>query len=155
MKEILNLSFKEIAICIAIVFLLVPLGIGITKGSSMHPNVKDSHVFLYSKASPLTRTPRGSVVVIEDDDTKQLLIKRVIGVGGDNVYMLDGIIVGVNDVMLRDMYLSKEDYNNVEVIQVPPNEIFYIGDNQDNSVDSRHVGTVPISWIKGRVFLVF
>lgn len=54
------------------------------------------------------------------------------------------------------MYLTESQLlADTEVVVVPPNQVYYIGDNQENSIDSRHTGTVPMSSIIGIVKVKF
>ena len=90
------------------------------------------------------------------------LVKRVIGVAGDNVRCCDsaGRIV-VNGLSLVEPYLNpgvRTDQIQFDVT-VPPNSIFVLGDNRPESADSRYhlsvdSGTVPVADVVGRVVAI-
>ncbi|WP_405675422.1 signal peptidase I [Streptomyces sp. NBC_01511] len=83
--------------------------------------------------------------------------QRVIGLGGDHVVFADGTLT-VNGTPLKEPYLKKADtgfgtppYD----VTVPPGRMFLLGDNRENSNDSRYFlsedsGTVPTSAVQGR-----
>jgi signal peptidase I len=135
---------------------------------------------------------RGDVVVFRlprDDSTDY--IKRVIGLPGDRIQMIDGVL-NINGQPIKreraDDYVGTEDgpgikrikrwketlpngvsyytldlvdnsyYDNTQVYLVPPDNYFMMGDNRDNSTDSRvtsQVGPVPIDNIVGRAEIIF
>ena len=118
---------------------------------------------------------RGDVVVFRfPPDPTQDYIKRVIGLPGDRIQMIDGVLHingepckqeriedrivtepgGVKHVVLDERGITQFD-NTAEVI-VPPGHYFMMGDNRDNSNDSRgDVGFVPEQNLVGRAELVF
>lgn len=103
---------------------------------------------------------RGDIVVIKVGDKS--LIKRVIGLGGDTLKLEDGVlyIKGKDDddfVLIEEPYVDDEfkhasDKNNFEEITVNEGEVFFMGDNRDNSEDSRgYYGCQPVECIEGVV----
>jgi len=115
---------------------------------------------------PVREIRRGDVIVFKYPGRPDLdYIKRVIGVGGDEIYGVEGVVY-VNHrpllepyavhrhaewgFALRDTFASKD-----QPIRVPPGHYFVMGDNRDNSEDSRYWGTVPDYMIKGRAFLIY
>lgn len=105
----------------------------------------------------------GDIVVFESDlessnGRDKLLIKRVIGVPGDTVSIAHGHVY-VNDVGLDEDY-TKDGYtaSDMEEVTVPEGCLFCMGDNRQNSTDSRdpRVGFVPMDRIMGKaVFRLF
>lgn len=81
------------------------------------------------------------------------LIKRVIAVGGDTIEIRDNAVL-VNGVELAEDYLTKlplmSDFGPVEI---PPDEVFVMGDNRGQSEDSRSFGPIPVSSVIGRAFV--
>jgi signal peptidase I len=91
------------------------------------------------------------------------LVKRVIGVGGDHVACCTGGLVTVNGIPLHEgSYLGPGDQPSQEhfSVNVPPGHLWVMGDNRNNSADSRaHLGSpgggfVPESDVVGKVFVV-
>lgn len=133
--------------------------------------------FIYGTTVPFTdsrffsiREPeRGDVIVFEfpDDEGKSYFkrrdfIKRVVGVPGDRVKMVNKTIY-VNDkpfVIPQESYKGAEQsYNpvlrNFNEITVPEESYFVLGDNRDRSLDSRFWGYVPMKKIKGLAFIKY
>ncbi len=102
---------------------------------------------------------QGDVVVFRPPagapNSYENLIKRVIGRGGDVVEGHDGAVF-VNGVRLDEPYLDPADVIfDFEPITVPEGDVFLMGDNRDDSFDSRFFGTVPEENVVGRAFVVF
>ncbi len=78
-------------------------------------------------------------------------IKRVIAVAGDKIDIIDGKVY-VNDIPQEETYVkgtTKEQ--NIELpCHVPENKVFVMGDNRENSKDSRQIGFVDVDKIKGK-----
>jgi len=78
------------------------------------------------------------------------LIKRVIGLPGETISAQDGTVI-IDDRRLDEPYLHDDvvtqDFGPVDV---PPGEVFVMGDNRGNSSDSRVIGTIDIDTIVGR-----
>ena len=103
---------------------------------------------------------RGDIIVFDSELTtnlglKKLLVKRIIGIPGDTVAIRDGMVY-VNG-METDQSCTKDGYTSgtMSEITVPEGCVFVLGDNRQNSTDSRResVGFVPISKIRGKVVL--
>ena len=83
---------------------------------------------------------RGDIVVFRypDDPTgKTLYVKRVIGLPGDTVSVFEGIVF-INGVMLTEPYVKEEAYGDFGPYTVPEGCYFMMGDNRNNSLDSRY-----------------
>jgi signal peptidase I len=119
---------------------------------------------------PGLRDPhRGDIVVFKyPQDEKRDFIKRIIGVPGDRV-VVRGHQVLVNGQALREPYVKLSDSPlmsgaapgycgyayGCEPTTVPPDSYFVMGDNRDNSQDSRYWGFVKSDKIKGKAFLIY
>ncbi len=97
-------------------------------------------------------------------DPSQNYIKRVIALPGETVAIRDKTVY-VDGVPLDDpwaMFLDPKIYpaaqqprDNLEPLTVGPGEMFVLGDNRDNSLDSRFWGTVETRALKGRAFVLY
>lgn len=109
----------------------------------------------------------GSLVGLSTSDSEDHLIKRIVGMPGDHVVCCNALgQVTVNDVPIDETpYLSLNDSQTApqEVdydVTVPDGSVWVLGDNRDNSQDSRYQqdqpgdGFVPIDNIVGRAFLI-
>lgn len=81
-------------------------------------------------------------------------IKRIIGIGGDTVEARDGVVY-VNGEAIDEPYLpSYAVTDDFTIVEVPAGDVFVMGDNRSDSVDSRSFGTIPEEEIVGRAFIV-
>lgn len=150
---------KIIFITLAITILIEKYIIGITlvKGGSMLDTIKDNDRLLINKLSYIYKKPsRGDIIVFKPplkNRKDELFIKRVIAVEGDE-FKIVGNHVYINNELLIEEYISDEkyierDYNVLQGV-VPKGYVFVLGDNRNNSNDSRTFGFVPIKNIEGK-----
>lgn len=94
----------------------------------------------------------GDVIVFTHDpdtDRSRDFIKRVIGAPGDIVAVQDGLVY-VNGEALEEPYISEPPNGNFGPEEVPPEHVFVMGDNRNNSFDSRIFGMVSRDQVIGR-----
>lgn len=97
---------------------------------------------------------RGDIIVFDPPFiSPEPYIKRVIGLPGDEIVLRDGFVF-VNGNQLQEPYL-KERTTVRGTWKVPADGIFVMGDNRNNSSDSRNWGPVPIENIIGRALFVY
>jgi signal peptidase I len=104
-----------------------------------------------------TEPERGDVVVFESvEGGGEDLIKRVVGVSGDEISVRAGKLL-VNGERQREPYVNGRfpDRSFSSPTTVPKGHIFVMGDNRTNSRDSRYFGPVPKRKIEGEAFLRF
>jgi signal peptidase I len=99
---------------------------------------------------------RGDVIVFRyPKDPSRDFIKRVIGIPGDHIRIVDGVVY-VNDVALQENYISSPEGRDLDGEEiVPPDNYFVMGDNRPNSSDSRSWGFVPEENIIGKAMLTY
>jgi signal peptidase I len=120
---------------------------------SMDPTIAKGQVVLIDKVTwRLTGVDRGDFV--EFHGFHQQMLKRVVGVGGDVVEMRDARLF-VNGKRVSEPYVdhSRIDGEYFGPITVPDGELFVLGDNRANSIDSRNFGPVPEGEVVGTVRL--
>lgn len=129
--------------------------------------------FIYGIKIPFTsinlfpwKSPqRGDVIVfIYPLEPDKDFIKRVIGVGGDTVRIVNKKLY-INGVEVPDPHaVYKEDTilpgevqkrDNFGPVTVPKGNLFVLGDNRDRSLDSRFWGFVPLEDVKGKAFIIY
>ena len=111
---------------------------------------------------PTREVARGDVVVFKfPDEPEKDYIKRVIGLPGDTVEVRDRQVY-INDEPLDEPYKVHRNPRGLNIAQddypktrVPEDSLFCMGDNRDNSRDSRAWGFVPRSYLKGRAFMIW
>ncbi|NJN84620.1 MAG: signal peptidase I [Caldilineaceae bacterium] len=123
---------------------------------SMEPNFYEGQFILVNKlAYKLGEPTRGDVIVFHNpNNTDEDYIKRVIGLPGDTVEMLNGAVV-VNGVAIDESYgpnpMSSSASFGPEL--VAPDHLFVMGDNRPNSTDSRRFGQLNQDLIVGRAWV--
>ena len=85
-----------------------------------------------------------------DSQNNTAIIKRVVGVGGDIVEILENGEVFVNNSKFTILNIDEGVNFKRETFLIPENEIFVLGDNRPNSQDSRYIGTIPMGNIIGK-----
>jgi len=124
-------------------------------GQSMEPNLHTDMRLVVEKLSYRLHTPqRGDIVVLRVRPEDEMLIKRVIGLPGDQVEIHDGQVY-VNGQALDEPYLNQETRGNLAPRVVPPLHVFVMGDNRRASNDSRSFGPVHLDNIVGKAWLSY
>lgn len=125
-------------------------------GSSMEPNLHTDQRLVVEKLSYRLHEPlRGDVVVLRlPERGPELLIKRVIALGGETIEVRDGQVM-IDGVPLQEPYLTQQTRGQYGPVQVPPGYIFVMGDNRGASNDSRIFGPVEVSRIVGRAWVSY
>src|SRR5437763_5777174 len=150
-----DLAVSVLLAVILIVFIYQPVKV---EGTSMMPSLTDQElIFINRFTYRFSTIARGDMVVFwfPLDRTKSY-IKRVIGLPGDKVEVMDGFVF-VNGQRLGENYVPDEyrDHNTYRMIEVPPNQYYVLGDHRSSSNDSRSWGTVERSYIYGKAVFVY
>jgi signal peptidase I len=104
-----------------------------------------------------TEPERGGIVVFKDVEGGEVdLIKRVVGVPGDEIEVRSGTLL-VNGEPQNEPYLNREipDDSFFGPSRLSEGEVFVMGDNRANSADSRVFGPLPVENIEGEAFMRF
>ena len=124
-------------------------------GNAMSPTLHERDRLFAVKVPLYFSGPgRGDVVVLEaPDDPSKDYIKRVIGIEGDRIDIVDGIVF-LNGEKLQEEYISQDAYTHIYYESswlVGEDEVFLLGDNRNEgaSKDSRYFGCVEIRSLKG------
>ncbi len=147
-------------------------------GQSMEPNLQNSEMLIVnrrayvhfnmsflpwvSKSSgdwyPFGKPSRGDIVVFNPPGQhSEPYIKRIIGLPGERISVHDGAVY-INDQRLQESYLNQPtDWKGIAStdITIPKGDVFVMGDNRNNSSDSRVFGPVPISSIIGKAWVSY
>ena len=120
---------------------------------------------LERKLLPFRSVQRGDIVVFRSpEDPKLDLVKRCMAVGGDTVQLIDKQLY-LNGQPVHDSGyavhknplsgLSEPRTVNYGPVVVPASDYFCMGDNRDNSYDSRFWGPLPAHLVKGRALFIY
>ncbi|WP_069650827.1 signal peptidase I [Caloranaerobacter ferrireducens] len=147
------------AIVIAVIIKIFFLQTVIVIGVSMNPTLNENDRLLVNKAIYLVKEPkRGDIVTINAPDKQgKIYIKRVIGLENETLEIKNGKIY-INGEILKEPYLQGNINTNSKYKskwRIPKNYVFVIGDNRQNSNDSRNFGPVKIKRIQGKAFFRF
>lgn len=125
-------------------------------GPSMEPSYYHNNRIVVSKASYWWgEIERGDVIVFPappnpDED----YIKRVIGLPGDEVSVVQGTVY-VNGHPLVEPYISAPPVANLRKTTVPEGNVFVMGDNRNVSSDSRAWGPLDVEDVIGKAVFVY
>lgn len=164
--------FEYVAIVAIVIVIMVPLRMFVIEPfqiptASMDPTIEvGDRVFAEKISYKLDGYVKpGQIVTFADPaDRKITLIKRVIAVGGQTVDLQDGKVV-VDGKVLDEPYthdkqslplpqtLGGKDISYPYV--VPEGQVWVMGDNRENSADSRYFGSIPYESISGHAFVTY
>lgn len=154
---------KIVAISLAIIipvryFLIQPFYV---KGASMEPNFYDKEYLIVDEITYRFDQPqRGDIIVFRyPKDPQEFFIKRVIGLPGESIQLKNGQVIIYNKehsdgFALAENYLASSVQTNgltEDKIDLGDNQFYVLGDNRNESKDSRYFGPVDKSFIIGRV----
>ena len=153
------LVFALMIAALVVVFIVQPVKV---EGTSMLPRLHDGErifvnkLIYYDEYRWAPKIERGDIVVFwYPNDPSKSYIKRVIGLPGEIVEVREGTVY-INGAVLEEKYLDPGE-NASSASQGPKkvdlNYYFVMGDNRDNSSDSRSWGLVPKKYIYGKALL--
>ncbi len=153
-----DIIFAGVIAVLIVVFIIQPVRV---EGQSMMPMLHDQdRIFVNKFIYPLREwlgdkkpIKRGDIVVLlYPNDPSKSYIKRVIGLPGERVEIQDGKL-SINGELIDEPYLNS-DYLSHDSTPVPvdvtAHHYFVMGDNRNNSSDSRSWGLVPEKYIYGK-----
>ncbi len=129
------------------------IGIAFVSGHSMEPTLKDGELLLFYRLDKEYQT--GDLIIVRREEDVEY-IKRVVADGQDRIELDEDGIVWINGEQEQGSYLYAQTYPISDQIvfpyEVPEDSYFVMGDNRENSKDSRMFGAVSSDEITGRVF---
>jgi signal peptidase I len=127
------------------------------EGSSMSPTLHDTDRYFLNRLVYDFRAPhRGDIVVVKDPTDGAYCVKRVVGLPGESLIFKNGKLF-VNGKPLPEPYLPygvrtfTPERIQEEIVQCGQDRYFILGDNRNNSYDSRFYGAIPRQNILGMV----
>jgi signal peptidase I len=123
---------------------------------SMEPTLYAGNFVIVNKfAYQFAEVSRGDIIVFHypPNPEQDPYIKRVIGLPGDRVDVRDGEVL-INGIRIAEPYLESSTRQGGDWM-VPPDSLFVMGDNRNNSSDSRSWGVVPLENVIGKALVVY
>ncbi len=123
---------------------------------SMEPTLLPRDRVLVDKFTYRFREPhRGDIVVLKYPLNQQRnYIKRVVALPGDRVQVKDGKLF-INGTRTQELYLNGTPQGNYGPVTVPADSVFVMGDNRNNSEDSRAFGALKKNLLVGEALLIY
>jgi signal peptidase I len=123
-------------------------------GFSMRPTLEDGEFILVNRLAYTFNEPqRGEIIVFESPVTPEDLIKRVIGLPGDEIVIRNGNVY-INQVLLQEPYIAAAPIYS-GTWKVTDGTLFVLGDNRNDSSDSHAWGLVPMDNVIGQSILIY
>lgn len=152
------LDFIKLIIVIIVILFLMIYVVSVTQvvGNSMNSTLENGDVLILNKFKyRFTDIKRGDIISLEYADTKYL-IKRVIGLPGDTISIRDNTLY-INGELYVENYLDEGlEYDDFELSSlgydtIPEDMYLVLGDNREDSLDSREIGLIKKENIIGKV----
>ncbi|MBQ6782249.1 MAG: signal peptidase I [Treponema sp.] len=158
-----NLIFVVcVGLAIGLVLRLFVVDVLHVSGKSMHPAIKDGDTLIVNKLAYGIVIPYGEKLLVQWKEPKagdiviylynnKIVVKRCVAIGGESLAYSDDTVytVSVGDTKIP---LTESQWRNLRGIDsVPKGYIFAVGDNYEESIDSREYGFVSVRNILGKV----
>ena len=161
-REIFKWTFEIAIVCFIAFVIIWYFGMRVSViGDSMNPELSNGDITLINKVVYNMSTPkRGDVIAFKPNgnESSHYYIKRIVGLPGETIEIQDGKIL-INGKEIKERYQTTEIQDVgvlVEPMKLGNNEYFVMGDDRQNSEDSRNVdiGNVKRKDIEGKVWFV-
>lgn len=161
MKTYIREVLITLTLAIVIFFLIqATVDSSVVVGCSMEPSLDDGQRLLINKVVYMFHEPeRGDIIVFDPPDSlgsENDFIKRIIGLPGERIEIKDGVVYIHQDGQvspLDEPYIEDPPRYDFQGEVIPDNEYFVLGDNRNNSNDSRGGWTVSREDIVGKAWL--
>lgn len=156
-KKLQQISFEIMFLGILMVAIYIVfttfLGIAVVQGESMYPTLQDGSIILLRKT--IIEPQVNDIITISPYRYENEIIKRVIATEGDVVDIdFETGVITVNGKVIDEPYINEPTYRQYDIkfpVTVKKDCVFVLGDNRNESIDSRstRIGQIPIEYIDG------
>ena len=126
-------------------------------GASMQPTLYTDQRLIVTKIPYWNdeNIERGDIVITKFPGSRENYVKRIIALPGDKIRIKDGVLY-INDTAIDEPYIKEEMFTDYSETIIPEGHYFVMGDNRNNSRDSRSVtvGALPRDMIEGRAYAI-
>lgn len=158
LEFIKDISKYIIVIVVVLVLFIFVIGLQQVIGPSMNPTLEEGNIIIVNKLLyRLDEIKRNDIVVISQDE--KYMIKRVVGLPGETVEYKDNYVI-VNGVTYKENFIDTEKVhtNNFSIkdlgYDVIPDDMYLVlGDNRENSLDSRSYGLISKKNVIGKAWI--
>jgi len=141
-KELIPYVIIIVVVVLIRMFIVTPVQVD---GNSMYPTLKDNEILLLKKYDQ--KYKRFDIVVLNYNNSK--LIKRIIGLPGEHIEYKDNKLY-VNGKYVKERFKRNTETSDFEIDKkIPEGYYFVMGDNRDNSTDSRMIGFISKNDLEG------
>lgn len=124
------------ALCLFVVFNFI-VKLNVVPTGSMMPTINVGDITVSNALAYIKENPERGDIVIFKSESGKLLVKRIVGMPNDVISFVDGYVV-INGMVAEEEYIDSEIETNCEnTFVVPEGHYFMLGDNRENSLDSR------------------
>ena len=146
-KKMFKVNFMPIRIAVYCLIFFSVGSLGVVPSESMSPTLEVKDGIIYEK---VTDIENGDIVrFLYPWDHTSVYVKRVIATGGQRIKIESGVVY-INDSPLKESYVKESWDGDMEEMVVPDGSYFLMGDNRNNSEDSRFFGAVEESSVLGK-----
>ena len=156
-RRVLRSSFNALIVVAAVAALIATLLLPVLQiaGTSMEPSLNDGDIVVLAKTDRLKNGDHCAFYY-----SNKILIKRIIGIPGDYIWINNEGTVYLNNEELDEPYISEKALGECDIefpYQVPENYYFMMGDHRKTSIDSRSsvIGCIAEDQIIGKILCRF
>ncbi len=152
---------KSVSLWVALCFLIGVFYLFAIKGMKFYLVPSDSMTPTLEKSDYIggfrinsSEIKRGDVVVFSTGSKEDFYVKRVIGLQGETLSMVDGFVY-INGKKLDEPYVENRGTDDFGPITIPDGTVFVMGDNRTDSYDSRYLGPIPTNSLDTKVYFIY
>lgn len=142
-----TLQFLFLLAVIALIIFIRQMPLFTVDGNSMNNTYTNGDLLVGDKKAEIAE---GDILIIYSDVLRERIVKRCIGLPGDQVDIKDNVVY-VNGKALTENYIAEPMNTSDMSIRLSDNEYFVMGDNRNNSTDSREIGPIRKDKIEAKV----